>query len=532
MRIHFVPLMILLGVIGAMAVSLLAQDSMRSAPPDLTSSSRAKLPQDDAPGGRLALPQIVSPAISFFPNIYVADTVINNSDPNLTNTDRMGDTEPSIALNPTSCVEASSTIANQGCQEIVILAFSGSWGGTGSYAPLWHSTNGGVLWTKESTIPIPPNVMGAAGCPCDQTPDWDRSNNLSATFLTDSTSGTNVYSGSTTDPADGNQWSWFISGGSAQRTNHFGVNQADQPWLLVNRDPDNPVQTDTYVDYDDFGGAPDEHVAVSYGLDPPDFTVDMLDGYSTGGINPGHRIAVDPRNGTVYGLFQQCMANCNGTPKTIDYVMNRSTDGGMTWTLNGSQTGIVVATGQSVQPTPKFGTVNALLGGVEHLTVDSRTGDVYVVYGNRDSMTGNDRLSIVRLTDNGSGGLNIGPSFFVTGQVEAALPSVAVARNTSGSVGVLYTTFNGFDPTTGLPIFSAHLAVSSDHGMTFQDVTMATWLSVVGDNNNNRQRVLGDYQQLKSVGLGFYGTFTANGAPFGRPFANTDAIFFKTFVGP
>jgi hypothetical protein len=97
---------------------------------------------------------------------------------------------------------------------------------------------------------------------------------------------------------------------------------------------------------------------------------------------------------------------------------------------------------------------------------------------------------------------------------------------------VLYDTFDGIDSQTGLPIFSAHLSMSSDHGMTFQDVTLETFLSPAKDNNNPRQRVLGDYHQLKSVGTGFYGVFTGNGVPFGRPFSNTDPIFFKTFVGP
>src|SRR5262249_1162873 len=151
--------------------------------------------------------------------------------------------------------------------------------------------------------------------------------------------------------------------------------------------------------------------------------------------------------------------------------------------------------------------------------------------GNRDSMTGNNRLSIVRLTDDGMGGLTIGPSTFVTGQVQAALPSIAIARDARASIGVLYDTFDGFDPASGLPTFSAHLAVSQNHGQTFQDVIMETFLSPVLDNHNSRQRILGDYHQIKSYGLGFYGVFTANGVPFGRPFADTDAIFFKTFVG-
>src|SRR5262249_22828657 len=45
------------------------------------------------------------------------------------------------------------------------------------------------------------------------------------------------------------------------------------------------------------------------------------------------------------------------------------------------------------------------------------------------------------------------------------------------------------------------------------------------------QRVLGDYNQVKAVGTTFYGVFTGNGVPLGRPFANHDPIFFKVFVG-
>ena len=41
----------------------------------------------------------------------------------------------------------------------------------------------------------------------------------------------------------------------------------------------------------------------------------------------------------------------------------------------------VVAAGTTVQPTPKFGTVNALLGGIDHAAVDPTTSSVFVVYG-------------------------------------------------------------------------------------------------------------------------------------------------------
>ena len=208
-------------------------------------------------------------------------------------------------------------------------------------------------------------------------------------------------------------------------------------------------------------------------------------------------------------------------------MLNRSTDGGATWTLNGMAGGIIVANGDSTQPTPKFGTVNALLGGVDHAAVDPKNGDGYYVYGNRDAGTGNDRLAIRRIQDNGGGGVTVGPENFVTGQVEAAIPSVAVTS--SGAVGVFYYTFDGFSGDN-FPIFSAHLAQSTDHGVTFGDQILLTFLSSAMDNGNARQRVLGDYMQMKAVGNCFYGSFTGNGVPFGRPFANHDPIFFKSCV--
>jgi hypothetical protein len=528
MKIRLIRWMLSGSLLAVVALpQVLAQESTRSEPPDLTNYYRAVLPQDYAPGGKPALPNRQPAGVPIFPNVYVADAVVNNTDPNLKNTDTFGDSEPSIAFNPATCIEPTVRPL-LGCQEIILLAFSGGWAGQNTFAPLWFSNNGGTLWTKEFTIPVPPNVAGTSGCPCDQTPDFGRGNEMSATFLS---SEPNVYSGTTTDPTNSNAWNWLLVGGVAQRTNQFGVNIADQPWLLVNRDPGNAFQNDVYVDYDDFSGSPNMRIAGSYGVDPPNFTNDKLEGFSTGFVNPGHRMATDLRNGAVYSLWQQCVANCGTNVKTISFFLNRSFDGGVTWGLNGSGTGVSVAQGDSVQPTPKFGTVNALLGGINHVAVDPKSGDVYVVYGNRDAGTGNVRLSIVRLTDDGMGGLKIGPSNYVTGQVTAALPSVAVASDSKGSVAVLYDTFDGIDQT-GFPIFTAHLAMSSDKGVTFQDVKLETFLSPGVDNNNSRQRLLGDYQQLKSVGLGFYGVFTGNGVPFGRAISNNDPIFFKTFVNP
>ena len=478
-----------------------ATDDMRDAPPDLTPYTRSAIPAD-----RTHI--LVQPSLPLTaPAIRVIDTVINNTNTNLTNTDTFNDGEPSIAINP----------ANP--KEIVITAFSGSWGAN---APEWESTDRGNTWTKQFTVPAPPMVPSAINCPCDQAVDFDRNNNLAGTFLTFTP--TDDYTGLTANPASSPSWNWLLSGGVAQKTNSAGAGNIDQPWLLVDRDTAVASQDNTYVAYDDFNGAPDMHVAVSLGSDPPNFVRDNISGFSGGGgINPGHRLAVDPNNGFVYSLFQQRAGSGAGGSQNIKYMLNRSTDSGQTWTLNGSGTGIQVANADSTQPTPKFGTCNALLGGVLHAAVDPTTGDLFYVYGNRDSGSGNNRLSIIRLTSDGMGGLTLGAPVFVTGQVQAALPSVAVASD--GTVGVLYDTYDGI--VSGFPQFTAHFAISTDHGASFSDNTLLTFLSVANDNGNARQRVLGDYQQVKAVGKTFYGVFTGNGSPLGRPFSNHDPIFFS-----
>jgi hypothetical protein len=481
------------------------EESTQSHPKDLTPYAReTELDEDRAPK-------------PFNPQILLVDTVVSNTDPTLTLTDTFNDGETSIAVNP------------RNPDEIIITAFSGAWGPN---APLWHSTDGGVTWTKEFTITPPPG-RPSAPCPCDQTIDYGRQGPLFGTFLVDE-----VYTGATTDPTSAAAWNWFAPGGVTQATNFNALAFPDQPWLLVNlasgHNSRHHRHEKVYVAYDDFAGAPDMRVAVASAENPANFTVDNRSGFSTRGVNPGHRLAVDPNTGFVYSLFQRCMANCGGDPKSIDYMLNRSTDNGATWGLNGNATGIVVANANSTQPRPKFGTVNALLGGVLHAAVDPQTADVYYVYGRRDTATGNNRLAIRRIVDDGASGARIGGESFVTGQVPAALPSVAVARN--GTIGVFYYSFDGFS-SGGFPIFSAHLAASNDHGLTFTDTLMLTFLSSAKDNGNPRQRVLGDYVQMKTIPEQrdeedecvaiFYGAFTANGVPFGRPFANHDPVFFR-----
>lgn len=505
------------------ATFAMANDQVRSYPPDLKNYARPIAPGEvrSFRAARTLSPLVLTPT--------VVDAVVNNTDTTLKNTDTFNDGEVSIAVDPLNV------------NRIVMTAFSGSWGAT---APLWLSTNGGSTWTKEFSINPPPGAGGVTGCPCDQTIDFGHSGPLAGAFLTSSPN--NIYSArsSALTSATG-AFNFFTFGGVAQPINHLGApdGNVDQPWLLVGPGPSHMAgmrlakTENVYVAYDDFGTGSDDsgpttgsgtgvtvpvRVAVATATDPLRFTVDSSDGNGTGYVNPGHRLAIDPRSGVVYGLFQRRINPGAGSSQNIDYMLNRSTDYGRTWGLNGSPTGIVVANADSTQPQPKFCTVNALLGGADHAAVDPVTGDVVYVYGSRDSTTGNDRLALRRLTPNASGGLNIGSERFVTGQVVAAIPSVAIAANRT--IGVFYYTC---DDTTGYPTFSAHFSTSTDLGASFTDRVLETFHSPASDDGDDRQRVLGDYMQVKAVGNTFFGGFTGNGVPFGRSFSNNDPIFFK-----
>ena len=411
-----------------------------------------------------------------------------------------GGSEPSIAVDPSNP------------NRIVISRFTFLWNGN---ADVLFSTDGGITWNEETSIPAPPGVSGTSGCPCDQTFDFGRDGTLYGTFLT---GGNSVVTGSTADPTRAASWQW--NGNPAQVTS--GTRNSDQPWLLVNRDPTTSTQDDVYVAYDDFGGSPDARVAVSYGAIPVNITADNKAGTeSPNATNPGLRLATDPRNGTIYALYEQ--SSGSSQPKNVTYKLNRSTDGGATWTLNGSTNGLTVDAVKSDQaPGFKFGAVNALLGGVDHVAVDPSNGDVYVVYG--QDVSGGNQIMIRRLTANGSGGLNVGAVHSVSTSTNAALPSVAVLNN--GTVGVLYDTFDGND-SNGFPQFSAHLARSTDQGTTFNDVVLEAFTSPAKNDGTGRQRVLGDYQQMKAVGATFYGVFSGNRNGFNSATSTIDPIFFS-----
>ena len=457
----------------------------------------------------------------------------------------------------------------------------GDWAGP-QCASLFVSTDSATSWTRVRLINPPTNIPVATG-PNDTTLAYGANSLLTGSFLTQVNpfTGNDIFTGTTTDPSKiaGFQWNTIdgvvvaaerigppgnnCSGSSieafrkAQPTDQVSTHGTDQPWVTVHSHrPDIvteprarivrpfpiPMQNDVYVAYSDFSQADvPVRVAVSVGANPPNFTIDRQVGTrGSGGVNPGHRLAVAPQTidnngdmigqGFIYSLHQRCI-DCSANPSQFDIVLNRTTDHGATWSLNGNSEGMVVAQASSQQPTPKFGTVNALLGGLDQVAVDPANGAIFVVYGVFDQTIQGNRIAIRKLTYQKCNEFSAcdvlvsGPEVFVDdGQSPAALPAVAVAAN--GTVGVLYDTFEGM--IGGFPTFVTHLAIADGrHGpLAFNIQSLMAFLSPSKDNGDSSQRVLGDFQQMVAVGNKFYGVFSGNGAALGRSVASIDPIVF------
>ena len=148
-----------IGVALSSTVSSSADESAKSSPADTTPYSRPAVPADTAAPAPKAKQ---APAAPTGPTSLMRqdDTVVNNTNTNLQNTDTFDDGETSIAINPNNH------------NEIVISAFSGTWSSYPSYSPIWLSMDAGRTWTKEFTITQPFGVPGTSGCPCDQTYDF------------------------------------------------------------------------------------------------------------------------------------------------------------------------------------------------------------------------------------------------------------------------------------------------------------------------------------------------------------------------
>jgi hypothetical protein len=534
-----------------------ARLSVSSEPPDTSPHTRLAIPEDLAVARRsrpAVPPQAPGPNFNLVKLVDVGDAT-------------------SLCTAGTSCTEPSIAVNPENPNIIVIHAGFHEWDSTGNNAPLFVSTNGGTTWSNKDAINRPTNISVDTGTN-DTTLAYGANSLLAGTFLVkrESQVGNDIFTGSTADPTKSASFQWHTNPSEAQQTDQISTHNNDQPWVVVhshlpdgiiiggqsdiNRPSPIAMQNDVYVGYSDRHldsntcntSVPVRVAASPAGAHPPNFTVDKQVGASLVGgcMGPGIRLAVAPRtifrdgtvgSGFIYSLHQSQVSSPSNLddPRLIDIVLNRTTDRGANWSVNGDPEGMVVDHVSSQQPRPKFGTHNALFGGIDHLAVDPSNGVVYVAYGVFDQEARHNRLAIRQLfyakcdEFSSCNVLVAGPRVFVNdGLFPAALPAVAVAAN--GTVGVLYDTFDGMD--NGIPVFTAHLALAdARHGnLTFTTHFLLTFLSPDNMDKGPGQRVLGDFQQMVAIGNKFYGVFTGNGAALGRSVASSDPIFFVVDV--
>jgi hypothetical protein len=91
-----------------------AQESTRDAPPDTTPYRRPAVREDFAPKGIRPIPLL--------PAVFIVDAVVNNTDPNLTNTDTFSDGETSITANPANPNEVVVTAFQEAGERMRPLA--------------------------------------------------------------------------------------------------------------------------------------------------------------------------------------------------------------------------------------------------------------------------------------------------------------------------------------------------------------------------------------------------------------------------
>ena len=412
--------------------------------------------------------------------------------------------EPAISSNPLN--------PNQ----IVITSFSGSSWATGGNSTIFSSTDAGATWIRSSSVPPPTGTSTNYNCPCDQNTDWGRDGILYAAFLHLNNGGSvqSVYTAQSTNPASAGSWSYRTSAGTAQKTNLAGLSYVDQPWLWSGPLATDNASTQVCVAYDNFNSAfsfSEMRDAESAAANPPDFARDAAansDGQIYGdGMNPGNRIALGP-GGVIWTVYQRYVSAPTGTVKQLTYLVNVSTNSGVSWGAansdHASGAKIVAANVDSFQGNgSKVGNVNALLGGVDAINVDPNTGVAWIVYGTRATTTSSDQLWLVSATLS-AGNIAIGtPRVISSGTGSAYLPALAILP--SGEIGVLFLTWDGAN-------FKWIFNQTTDGGVSIaKTTTLATFTSPFANNGQSNQRIFGDYVSVRASGCRFYGTYPSRG---------------------
>lgn len=402
--------------------------------------------------------------------------------------------EPSVTVNPTNT------------NDIVVSSFSYGSSPTNG-AQIFYSTNGGVSWTPENSIPQPGPSIGIPN-------DWNFRYNSSGTLYGAVLGGScppncNIYAGSTTNPTSSAAWTW--TGGGTQINSAASTNNADQPWLQV-------LGGNVFVAYDNFSSGTGELVTASTNGGTTFPTTNAINnGAQSNSVNPGTRIATDGA-GNLYSIFGVGTSTGTNGVQNVTYYLNRSQNNGASWDFNGSSAigGIVIGGGVSTQldnagtqaSNNWFAGVNDLRGNVTAIAADSTGSHIYTLIGYQDG-SGNNRIYLVTFQPSGSNLVASGPPLVISPAGEqAALPSVTVLAN--GAVVMMYDTYN-----SATNMVDVHVAVSLDFGASIYSDTVEysfdplSLPAATGSTTSNRE--FGDYQYITSLGDTFYGAFVGVG---------------------
>src|SRR5688572_8076325 len=402
----------------------------------------------------------------------------------------LADTEPSIAVNP------------EDRKQIAIVAFSENWSAT-TGAPVWKSDDRGKTWRKVFQIPEPARFTVGPG---DQKIVFDADGKLYIAEL-GIAAGLNDFVYRQTGAADDP-----LTAGAA-----YGD---DQPHLSVDASASSPHKGTLYSPWLNFSLAL-ERSTVSRSTDQGVTMTDVGAGDNSAFPNRTTRIAVGT-DGRAYIIYKvrQGTAGAPAGFENVEFRVNRTDDGGATWTGLGA-TGVTVhaATVQTFF-TNTFG--NIAKGKVARarssdawIAVDPANGDVYAAYVSRDA-SGFGQIYVARSTDDGATWTS---NRVTDGTHHSAYPEIAATKR--GIVGVLYIDFDDSGPAT---LFRHRFARSFNRGSSFNSVNLQT-MDPAPLGNAASGFLWGDYEGLTAARNTFYGVFTGEGS--GRAVPQLDPVFFR-----
>ena len=441
--------------------------------------------------------------------VTVKDIATDALDPN-----NLADTEPSIAVNP------------QNPGEIAIVAFSENWNAT-TGAPVWKSSDGGLTWRKVFQITQPaPSQSG----PFDQKIDFDADGRI---YVAEVALGSSIsdYTYHQPGPPDAP----LIPGAN------YGN---DQPHLSLDRYPNSPQRGRLYSPWLD----------LSQTLWRSSTSSSVNQGVAMNSVGAGDnstfanrttRVAIGP-DGRAYIVYKKRPGVPTTTPpcpagstspdfENAQFTVNRSDDGGVTWT--GLAAGGVSVNGAGTVETlftSCFG--NHSKGKVARARSSDAwiaaapaghwwwpfgvAGDIYVAYVSRDASRFA-QIYVARSTDQG---LSWSSKRATDGTHHSAYPEIAVTD--LGVVGLLYI---DYDDSGAATIFRHHFAFSSDHGQTWKDCLLQA-MDPAPLANAADGFLWGDYEGLTALNNTFYGVFT--GESSGRNTPQLDPVFFRQKICP